>query len=233
MSLGVLLPITLDLVLTLLSVISPKFLTEIACHSHFLAISPMTDTLTETTENVQPRTPHTHTSPAIIQLLKNLSLPNILQKNKKIEAENDARSAKTLNNALDPVAHPEPGSEVASLITIDPEDLARLRVPSFFASVRDFVYNSLARHLADEELREKEEKKRKDDNILAEDARISKRHCMDGSNHVERVVGEPIPIEFPQSLYDTEICVAVPLPFFLTRNLWSLVDEASAINPSH
>ena len=165
----------------------------------------------------------------IIQLLKNLSLPNILQKNKKIEAENDARSAKTLNNALDPVAHPEPGSEVASLITIDPEDLARLRVPSFFASVRDFIYNSLVRHLADEELREKEEKKRKDDDTLAEDARISKRRCMDGSNHVERVVGEPIPIEFPQSLYDTEICVAVPLPFFLTRNLRSLVDEASTL----
>ena len=189
----------------------------------------MTDTLTDTTENVQPCIPRTHTSPAIIQLLKNLSLPNILQKNKKIEAENDARSTKTLNNTLDPATHPEPGSEVASLITIDPEDLARLRVPSFFASVCDFIYNSLARHLADEELREKEEKKRKDDDILAEDARISKRCCMDGSNHVERVVGEPIPIEFPQSLYDTEICVAVPLPFFLTWNLRSLVDEASTL----
>ena len=52
---------------------------------------------------------------------------------------------------------------------------------------------------------------------------------MDGSNHIERVVGEPIPIEFPQSLYDTEICVAVPLPFFLTRNLRSLIDEASTL----
>ena len=120
----------------------------------------MTDTLTETTDNVQPRVPRTHTSPAIIQLLKNLSLPNILQRNKKIEAENDARSAKTLNNALDPTAHSQPGSEVASLITIDPEDLARLRVPSFFASVRDFIYNSLARHLANEELKEKEDKKK-------------------------------------------------------------------------
>jgi hypothetical protein len=161
-------------------------------------------------------------------LLKNLSLPNILQKNKGIEAKNDARSAKTLNNALDPVAHPQPRSDVASLITIDPEDLARLRVPSFFASVRDFIYNSLACHLADAELREKEEKKRKDDVTLPEDAWVSKRH-MDGSNHVERVVGEPIPIEFPQSLYDTEICIAVPLPFFLTRNLRSLVDEASTL----
>ena len=120
------------------------------------------------------------------------------------------------NFALDLTGHPQPGSEVASLITIDPEDLARLRVLSFFASVRDHIYNSLARCLADDELEEKEEKKRKDDNIPAEDLRLSKRHCMDGMNHGERVVGEPIPIEFSQFLYDTEICVAVPLPFFLT-----------------
>jgi len=78
-------------------------------------------------------------------------------------------------------------------------------------------------------LKEKEEKKRKHADILAEDVRLSKRHCMDGSNHVERVVGEPIPTEFPQSLYNTEICVAVPLPFFLTQNLCSLVDEASTL----
>jgi len=147
----------------------------------------MTDTMTDIPDTPQPRVPHTHTSPAIIQLLKWLSLPNILQKNKKIEAENDARSAKTLNNALDPVGHPQPGSEVASLITIDPEDLARLRIPSFFASVRDHIYNSLARHLADDELKEREEKKRKDDDISADDVRLSKRRCMDGTNHVERV----------------------------------------------
>ena len=141
--------------------------------------------MTDTTGSVQPHVLHTHTFPTIIQLLKNLSLPNILQKNKKIEANNDARSTKTLNHALDPAASLQLGSEVASLITIDPKDLAQLRVPSFFASVRDFIYSSLARHLADEELKEKEDKKRKDDDILAEDVRLSKRHCMDGSNHVE------------------------------------------------
>ena len=225
------LPITLDLVLMLrncLSVILLIFFDFLLIIDipHLFA---MTNTLTDTTGSVQPCVPHTHTSPTIIQLLKNLSLPNILQKNKKIEADNNARSAKTLNHALDPAAYPQPGSEVASLITINPEDLARLRVPSFFASVHDFIYSSLARYLANEELKEKEEKKRKDDDILAEDVRLSKRHCMDGSNHVERVVGEPIPIEFPQSLYDTEICVAVPLPFFLTQNLRSLVDEASTL----
>jgi len=189
----------------------------------------MTDTMTNSTVTPQPRAPHTHTSPGIIQLLKSLSLPNILQRNKKIEADNDARSTKTLNNALDPAGHPQLGSEVASLITVDPEDLAQLRVPSFFASVREHIYNSLARHLMDDKLKEKEEKKRKDDDIPQEDLRLSKRRCMDGTNQVERVVGEPIPIEFPQSLYDTEICVAVPLPFFLTWNLRTLVDEASTL----
>jgi len=84
----------------------------------------MTDTMTDSAVTPQPRAPRTHTSPGIIQLLKGLSLPNILQRNKKIEADNDARSAKTLNNALDPAGHPQPGSEVASLITVDPEDLA-------------------------------------------------------------------------------------------------------------
>jgi len=71
----------------------------------------------------------------------------------------------------------------------------------------------LARCLTNDELKEKEEKKWKDDDISADDV------SMDGTNCVERVVGEPIPIEFCQSLYDTEICVAVPLPFFLTQNL--------------
>ena len=121
-----LLPITLDLVLMLricLSVILQKilnFLFIINIHR----FPAMTDTLTDTSASVQPHVPRTHTSPAIIQLLKNLSLPNILQKNKKIEADNDARSTMTLNHALDPATHPQPRSEVASLITIDLKDLA-------------------------------------------------------------------------------------------------------------
>ena len=189
----------------------------------------MINTMTDITDTPQPRVPCTHTSPAIIQLLKNLSLPNILQKNKKIEADNNAKSTKTLNHTLDPALHPQPGSEVALLITINPKDLTWLRVPSFFASVCDHIYNSLARRLTDDELKEKEERKQKDDDTPADDLRLFKRRCMDGTNHVERVVGEPIPIEFSWSLYDTEICVAVPLPFFLTQNLQTLIDEASTL----
>ncbi|KAF8954859.1 hypothetical protein BDZ97DRAFT_1591875, partial [Flammula alnicola] len=78
-----------------------------------------------------PRVSRTHSSPAIVMLLKSLSLTAILQRNKQIEADNDARRNKTLDNARDPVAHPVPGSETASLITIDTDDLVRLRVPSF------------------------------------------------------------------------------------------------------
>ena len=119
---GMLLPITSDLVLTQRYyplVISINFLKLSSVLLHLA----MTDTMINSTDNAQPCVPRTHTSPAIIQLLKNLLLPNILQRNKKIEAENDARSANTLNHALDPVGHPQPGSEVASLITIDAEDL--------------------------------------------------------------------------------------------------------------
>ena len=82
-------------------------------------------------------------------------------------------------------------------------------------------------------LKKRRIKKRKDDDVPAEDLRLAKRRCMDGTNHVERVVGEPIPIEFSQALYDTEVCVAVPLPFFLTRNLRTLVDEASTLHEKH
>ncbi|KAF8811593.1 hypothetical protein BYT27DRAFT_7049843, partial [Phlegmacium glaucopus] len=177
----------------------------------------------------------THSSPNVIQMLKSLSLASILQKNKKIEAENDARSLKTLAHAEDPVSNPHPGSETASLITIELENLNRLKVPSFYSSFREWIYPSLANFLADEELKDKEDKlKRK---VASESADIrtteeilrAKRRCMDGSNQVERIIGAFTPLEFAQSLFDTELHVAVPLPFFLNKNLQILVDEASTL----
>jgi hypothetical protein len=56
--------------------------------------------------------------------LRVLGAKNRTEPDLKTLAENDARSAKTLNNALDPTTHPQPGSKVASLITIDPKDFA-------------------------------------------------------------------------------------------------------------
>ena len=135
-----------------------------------------------------------------------------------------------LNHALDPVTYTEAGSPTASLITIEPEDLAQLQIPSFFMSVHDYIYSSLAKKLMDEELREKEEKKWKTDdpaNVSPEQLRVSKRHCMGGTNQVEQVVREPVPIKFSQTLYDTELCAAVPLPFFLSKNLCTFIDESA------
>jgi hypothetical protein len=182
---------------------------------------------------VLARQPRTHTSPTVINMLKNLSLASILQKNKKIEAENDARALKSLEHEQDPIAHPAPGSEAASLITIDAGNLARLKVSSFFSSFREWIYPSLANFLADEELKEKEEKlKRKtpsDDKQTPGESLTSKRRCMDGSLQVERVIGAFMPVEFANSLFDTELHVAVPLPFFLNKNLRILIDEASTL----
>lgn len=97
-------------------------------------------------------------------------------------------------------------------------------------SVHDHIYSSLAKKLADEELREREEGKRKTDPaVSADQLRVSKRCCMDGANQIERVVEEPVPIEFAQTLYDTELCVAVPLPFFLLKNLRTLIYESATL----
>ncbi|KAF8805786.1 hypothetical protein BYT27DRAFT_7103707, partial [Phlegmacium glaucopus] len=130
---------------------------------------------------IPPRVHRTHSSPTVIQMLKSLSLASVLQKNKKIEAENDARALKTLAHEEDPIANPQPGSETASLITIEFENLNRLKVPSFYSSFREWIYPTFT------------------------------------------------PLEFAQSLFDTELHVAVPLPFFLNKSLQILVDEASTL----
>ena len=111
------------------------------------------------------RVRRTHSTEVIIQLLKNLPFISVLQRNKEIEAQNAARSLKRLNHAADPVNYPDNGSEAASLITIDPKDPARLKIPSFFMTVREHIYPSLARWLADEEIFDKDLKRKAGDEI--------------------------------------------------------------------
>jgi len=128
-----------------------------------------------------PRTRHTHCNPTIIQKLKDLPLFNRLQKNKEIESENLARSLRDLNHSMDPAKYPDPGSEQASLITIETADKHRLKLPSFSAIFQSVIPSYLARWLADEELKEWSEKdKRKRDNTLRthEDTCITKRQCI-------------------------------------------------------
>jgi len=179
-----------------------------------------------------PHIPHTHTSPAIIQMLKNLPLLSILQMNKDIEEKNAKQSWKTFNHTCDPTAHPKPGSEEASLISLDDINLNRFHVPFFAASFPNLIYSKLAKWIADEDIKDKLKLKRKpadEVKLSAEDVRIAKRHCMNRQKMVPWVVGVPWQATFPQNLFDTEICITVPLPFFLNKNLNILNIEASTL----
>src|SRR6266567_4186978 len=181
-----------------------------------------------------PRAPRTHTNPTIIQLLKSLPLISVLQKNKEIETQNAERALRTLNHTSDKVKYPDPGSDVASLITLDSEDRDRFRVPSFALFFRDYIYSSLAKWITDEEIKDKEDFKLKrkagdELKLSPEEAQIAKRRCMDGKKLVPWVVGVPWQAKFPQSLFDMEGCVAVPLPFFLNENLQILNVKAATL----
>ncbi|KAF8804090.1 hypothetical protein BYT27DRAFT_7225534 [Phlegmacium glaucopus] len=146
--------------------------------------------------------------------------------NKEIESQNAERALKTLNHTLNNEAYPGPGSDAASLITLDPEDRDHFKIPPPALSFRDYIYSSLAKWIADED-----SKRRTGDEPrpTAEEARIAKRHCMDGKKLAPWVVGVPWQAKFPQSLFDTEGCVAVPLPFFLNENLQILNAEAATL----
>lgn len=85
-----------------------------------MAATPVSDSFA-----APPRVPRTHTSPAIVEMLKNLPLLSILQMNTEIEEKNAMRSRKTLNHISDPTTHTEPGSDEASLISLDDADLNR------------------------------------------------------------------------------------------------------------
>jgi hypothetical protein len=111
---------------------------------------------TSADDHLPPHVPHTHTNPAIIQVLKFLPLISILQKNKEIETKNTERALKTLNHTLDKDRYPDTSSDATSLITLDSEDREHFKVPSFATSFCNYIYSSLAKWIMDEELKEKE-----------------------------------------------------------------------------
>ena len=67
---------------------------------------------------------------------------------------------KTLRNKLDPVNHPDTGSETASLITIDQADIEDLKDQSMFARFLSVLPDSLIQRITCENRHDKEEKKR-------------------------------------------------------------------------
>jgi len=111
--------------------------------------------------------------------------------NKDIEEKNAEQSLKTFNHTCDPTAHTEPGSEEASLISLDNVDLNCFCFPSFAASFPNLIYSKLAKWIADE-IKEKLKLRRKPADELklsAEDARIAKQCCMNGQKMLPWVKG--------------------------------------------
>ena len=115
------------------------------------------------------------------------------------------------------------------MVSLDEADLNCFRIPSFVASFPNLIYAKLAKWIADEEIKDKQKLKRKTNNNVkpsTEDAKIAKQHCMNSWKMVPWVVGVPWQATFAQSLFDTKLCIAVPLPFFLNKNLNVLNVEA-------
>ena len=50
--------------------------------------------------------------------------------NKNIEQQNEQRALRAYNHVLDPINHPDPGSEAASMIIVSSEEMLSLQIPS-------------------------------------------------------------------------------------------------------
>jgi hypothetical protein len=181
----------------------------------------------------QPRVRRTHKDDFISSLLSKLSLREKLSKNKEIEDQNKNRELKIYNHYIDPVAHPETGSENASFITIDEADLKDLKDPSILARFLNVVPDYLLLLITRETRADKEEReKRKLDEpsshtlLTSQDA---KRRRMDGNKAAERVIGSQRDIEFSDILFTTNAHVPIPLPFFRNGNLRYIIDQAATL----
>jgi hypothetical protein len=182
---------------------------------------------------VQPRVRRTHKDDFISSLLSKLSLREKLSKNKEIEDQNKNREQKNYNHHMDPVLHPETGSEIASFITIDEADLRDLKDPSIMARFLNLVPDYLLLRITRETREEKEEReKRKLEELssnMSELSQEAKRRRMDGSKAAERVIGSQRDIEFSDILFTTNAHIPIPLPFFRNGNLRYIIDHAATL----
>ncbi len=96
-----------------------------------------------------PRLPRTHTSPGVIAAFKALSFGAKLKKCKEIEEQNDARMLKCMKHLEDLVTFPDDGSDQASIFTLDPEDVRKLKIPSFAALFNSVMPSFIANFLAE------------------------------------------------------------------------------------
>jgi hypothetical protein len=172
--------------------------------------------------------PRTHT-PRLIELLKSLCLADKLQRNKEIEEENASRRKKTFNHTRDPAVHPQPGSPAASLITLNSRDLDDLRDYSIFERFKSLLPLDLLKSLAPSS------KKRDAEELLDPEAFILKRRrCHLGEREASTSsLGRQAPINLDsytfEVLFTTEDHVALPLNFFLTKNLRYIAANGATI----
>lgn len=169
-----------------------------------------------------PRVPCTHTSPAAIQVLKQLPFLTKLKKNKFIEDKNEERLSRTVDHTIEPDNYPEPGSDAASLITLDEEDLSTLLNDTICDHCKDFLPLSVKQWLLDTKKARGESNigsKRSILELFCDSAEkvMSRWRCMSGSDITLHVVGKAAEISFPDILFDMEMSVAVPLSFSCTR----------------
>ncbi|KAK0183833.1 hypothetical protein F5146DRAFT_939629 [Armillaria mellea] len=175
-----------------------------------------------------PRQPHTHTSDTISRALRKLSLGEKLNWNCKIEAKNTACKAKTIKHLNDPAQNPDPGSESASLISIDEDDIQALCTPTFALKFPN-IPMVIQKIIAWLETKEKDAVTKKRDaadaKLTAEQAYKVKHHCKDTAAEHPHIPSEQHDIKFTEILYDTDNALLIPLPFFLNVNLQWLIDD--------
>src|ERR1700678_1130442 len=182
----------------------------------------------------QHRACRTHLNDHVSLFLSKLQLHDRLSMNKEIEEKNRERETKTLKHMQDPLAHPEPGSETASLLTIDEEDINDLKDQTMFAKFLSVLSNSLIQRITRENRHEKEEreKRKRDDNSKTHTdkslGREVKHRCMDGDKAAERIIGSQNSIEFSEIMYTTDNYAALPLTFF-RKNLRHIIDHGATL----
>ena len=171
--------------------------------------------------NSPPHEHRTHTSPERISAFQKLSLFCKLTLNKEIEQANLTHERKHIDHLMNLAANPTDGSPAASLLTIEPEEIDQLCVPSFFEKFKDLISTSLLLTLS-------KLLKKCEGNSL--DSADYKHVCTLGTREpVECSLGIIWEVVFDRVLYHTEMHVPILLNFFLRDNLCYISDMGSAL----
>jgi len=175
----------------------------------------------------------THTSDAVLAMLKTLSLPLQLKCNKEIEAQNEACNLRNLLHLQDNTN--PPSSETASFITIEPSEFSLLSSSSLFNSLHDalpfYIIEKLAalKLLTDKNMRCLGDESLTDSTEEPAALRVSKRRCMTAKSLVSRNFQSCTNFNFPQIMFDTEDHMALPLSFFTHKSLCYMIDNLAIL----